>query len=151
MKTLPIGRRTAVEEGVRARTRHFTPTKEQRRCFDPMTWDELGSLDPGLITVGSHSLTHPVLTTLTRAEAAVEIHESRRWLGTKLGRPVEYFCYPDGAYDDSIVEMVKCGYRAAVTSIAGFVRASDDLHRLQRIPAADRLSLMAWRLHRPTA
>ena len=115
-----------------------------------MAWDELRSLDPGLITVGSHTLTHPILATLTPAEAAVEIHESHRWLETKLGRPVQYFCYPDGAYNNSIVEMVQKSYQAAVTTVAGFVHAGDDLYRLRRIPVAEQLSLLAWRLHRPT-
>jgi len=151
MKTLPISRRMVVEEYVRARTPQFEPTEEQRRRFDTMTWDELRSLDPSLITVGSHTLTHPILTTLTPAQAAVEIHESRRCLETKLGRPVEYFCYPDGAYDDSIVQMVQESYRAAVTAVAGFVRAGDDLHRLRRISTAEQLFLLTWRLHRPTA
>lgn len=151
MKTLPTPRRLAVEECVRVRTPHFAPTEEQRRRFDPMTWDELRSLDPRLITVGSHTLTHPILTTLTAAEAAGEIHESRRWLETKLGRSVEYFCYPDGSHNEAIVQIVQESYRAAVTTVAGFVRAGDDLHRLRRIPTTKQLSLLAWRLHRPTA
>ncbi len=151
LKTIPSRRRKTVEEDVRARTPRFAPTEDQRRRFDPMTWDELGSLDPGLVTVGSHTLTHPMLATLPPAEAAVEIHESRRWLETHLGRPIEYFCYPDGAHNPSVVTMVQESYRAAVTTVPGFIRAGDDLYRLQRIPATREPSLLAWRLHRPSA
>lgn len=151
MKTLSLPRRLAVEERIRAATPHFVPTAQQRERFDPMTWDELRRLDPDLITVGSHTLTHPILTTLGAAQAAVEIHESRRWLEAELGRAVELFCYPDGAHDDTIAALAHETYQAAVTASAGLVRAGLDRHRLPRIPADAQPWVTTWRLHRPTA
>jgi peptidoglycan/xylan/chitin deacetylase (PgdA/CDA1 family) len=151
MKALPVHRREVVEDCVRARTRHFAPTEAQRRRFDPITWDELRRLDPRLVTVGSHTLTHPMLDTVTAAAAELEIRESRRWLERELDREVAHFCYPDGAHDESIVRLVREHYRSAVTTVPGFVRAGDNLHRLQRIPAAEQPFLLAWRLHQPQA
>lgn len=151
MKTLPVRRRMVMEESLRRRTARFTPTAAQRLQFDPMTWEDLRRLDPRLISIGSHTLTHPVLPTLTAAEATTEIRGSRRWLETRLDRAVEHFCYPDGAEDDGVVRLVRQHYQAAVTTAAGFVHHGDDRHRLRRIPTAEQLFLTSWRLHRPTA
>jgi peptidoglycan/xylan/chitin deacetylase (PgdA/CDA1 family) len=116
-----------------------------------MNWDELRSIDPGLVTIGSHTVNHPILTTLQPDELSFEILTSRRLLEEKLGRPVEYFCYPNGSYNKTVLEEVRRTYRAAVSTEVGFVKQSSDLQCLPRIGIAQNLSLLAWRLHRPTA
>jgi asparagine synthase (glutamine-hydrolysing) len=151
LKRLPDQRRADALDGIRALTPRFVPTAEQRRRFDPMTWDELRALDPGLITVGSHAVTHPILPSLAPEQAHYEIVESRRWLETQLERPIEYFCYPDGAHDDLVVQTVRATYRGAVIVAGGFVKAGDDPHRLRRIWTSPGLPDQVWRLHRPTA
>jgi peptidoglycan/xylan/chitin deacetylase (PgdA/CDA1 family) len=118
-----------------------------------MDWDELKSLDPGLIMIGSHTLTHPILVTLSQAEIVSELRESRRYLEQKLDRAIDFFCYPNGAYDARVYEAVKNNYRAAVTTETGVLNGKEqlDLHRLPRIPSAENPALTAWRLHRPEA
>lgn len=151
MKDRHLDRRCAVEAALRARTPHFAASPEERVAFDTMSWDELRGLDPGLITVGSHTLTHPILTRLDPQDVWAEVVESKRVLEDRLGRPVEYFCYPDGAYDSGVVDCVRAHYRAAVTTDEHFVAPSHDLHLLGRIPAASATPLLAWRMHRPGA
>lgn len=152
MKRLPKPKRLRVEEKIRSETSDFQPTEKQRIRLDPMSWEELLSLDPGLITIGSHTLTHPILPTLDPEDALFEIRESRRILQERLGRSVEYFCYPDGAYNEPVVASVRKHYRAAViTNPAGFVRRGDDPYLLQRVPALPELAHFTWLLHRPTS
>lgn len=50
-----------------------------------------------LISIGAHSLTHPVLANEDAAEAERQIAGSVRQLAALLGRPVRYFAYPNGA------------------------------------------------------
>jgi len=66
--------------------------------------------------IGSHTVTHPVLTRLPDAQAESEIVESRRLLADLLGSSVDTFCYPRGAFTSTHVRMVeRAGYRYART------------------------------------
>ncbi len=153
MKTLDLSKRQQAEEAVRLTSPNFNRTGTQRETYDIMNWEDLCSLDPGLINIGSHTLTHPILNLLTADEIEFELHESRRLLEQRLNRAVEYFCYPNGAYDARVYQAVKKIYRAAVTTENGVVGRGDsnDPHRLPRIPSAESAALTAWRLHRPEA
>ncbi|WP_448380003.1 polysaccharide deacetylase family protein [Gloeomargarita sp.] len=83
-----------------------------------MTWAQLREMaqDP-LVTITSHSVTHPLdLRPLSDAELARELTESKRILEQALGRPVHYFTYPVGHYDDRVKAAVRqAGYLAALT------------------------------------
>jgi peptidoglycan/xylan/chitin deacetylase (PgdA/CDA1 family) len=151
LKQLGLKERNAVEEQLRRLTAGFSPTPSLRQCYDLMNWDELGRLDPAFITIGSHSLTHPVLSTLTRTELVVEVVESRRMLENILQRRVEFFCYPNGSHNPEVVRLATETYRAAFATDPGFVRAGCPLHQLPRIGIAPGLAYLAWRLHRPGA
>lgn len=153
MKTLKFQRRQSVEVTIKQATASFRPTAAQREAFDIMSWEDLQSLDHDLITVGSHTLSHPILTTLSGEEIELEISESRRCLEQRLQRKVDFFCYPNGAYDKRAYQLVQKTYRAAVTTESGVIDGSQglDLHRLPRIPSAESAALTAWRLHRPEA
>lgn len=153
MKTLRLQQRRLAEATIYQATASFQPTAAQREAFDIMSWDDLRSLDRNLITVGSHTLSHPILTTLSTEEIESEILESRRCLEEKLERKVDFFCYPNGSYDKRAHQLVQKTYRAAVTTESGVIDGSQglDVHRLPRIASAESAALTAWRLHRPEA
>jgi peptidoglycan/xylan/chitin deacetylase (PgdA/CDA1 family) len=153
MKTLPLQQRRQAEQTIKLATVQFKPTSAQHAAFDIMNWDDLLSLDPQLITIGSHTMSHPILTTLSAQEIETELTESRQRLEQRLQRAIEFFCYPNGSYDSQAYEVAKKTYRAAVTTENGVVgrRQGIDLHRLPRIPSAENAALTAWRLHRPEA
>lgn len=153
MKTLGPNDRQAAEAKIRQATLGFQPSAEDREACDMMDWNTLGSLDPDLITIGSHTLTHPILTTLDDASIDLEMTESRRQLEQKLNRAANYFCYPNGSHHAQSSRAAKRTYDAAVTVENGVVTGKDsaDLHCLPRIPATRNSALMAWRLHRPGA
>ncbi len=153
MKTLQLQQRRTAEAIIRQATAGFQPTEAQREAFDIMNWNDLRSLDRDLITVGSHTLSHPILTKLSRQEIESEILESRRCLEQRLDRKVDLFCYPNGAYDRRAYQLVQKTYRAAVTTETGVINGTEglDIHRLPRIASAENAALTAWRLHRPEA
>ncbi len=67
-----------------------------------------------LITMGSHTVTHPFLTRCDDVALAHELLESRRYLEAVTGQPVDLFAYPTGDYDWRVAEAVRrAGYRAA--------------------------------------
>lgn len=151
MKALPNKQRLEIQQRIRERTKTFVPTPVQHHKFDLMDWEELRSLDPRLITIGSHSMTHPILSHIGDEDVQREVVESRRMLEERLQRPVEYFCYPNGNYDDKIVAAVRKTYKAAIAVATKTVHAGEDPYRLPRISADGEPQMLAWRMHRPTA
>jgi peptidoglycan/xylan/chitin deacetylase (PgdA/CDA1 family) len=105
--------------------------------FDPrsLTWGQLHVLEQNGVTVGSHSVTHPDLTTLSDAQALVELRNSRRRLERHLNEPVQWFAYPAGAYDARIVDLARrAGYVLAVTTQPGALQSAQtplELHRYE--------------------
>jgi len=150
-KRLPLERRHAFEQEVRARTQEFEPTDAQLDRNAPMNWSQVRRLDPALVTIGSHTSTHPLLTTLTRDALDAEIAQSRIALEQHLGRSVDLFCYPNGANDTATRDTVRSVYRAALATRQDVVTGDADLFALPRVPAGHRNSYFVRRLHRPAA
>jgi peptidoglycan/xylan/chitin deacetylase (PgdA/CDA1 family) len=105
-----------------------------------LTWDDVRRLaqDP-LITIGSHTMTHPHLPTLTDAEAHREIAESRNIIQSQLNAPVDFFCYPSGNFGLREMQLVKAaGYAAAVSVAPGRNRDFATPFSLRRTEITDR-------------
>jgi peptidoglycan/xylan/chitin deacetylase (PgdA/CDA1 family) len=67
-----------------------------------------------LVEIGSHSVSHPLLTRCAAGELEFELQASRKLLQQLSGQPVDLFAYPTGDYDRRVVEAVRAaGYRAA--------------------------------------
>jgi peptidoglycan/xylan/chitin deacetylase (PgdA/CDA1 family) len=92
--------------------------------FAPMDWAEARRLEGRGVTFGPHTVTHPVLTRTTHAQAATEISESWRVLRERLSGPVNIFCYPNGSFGDRELGLVAAsGLGGGVTSAAGYASA----------------------------
>ena len=149
MKTLGTSSREEVENRLRQETTEFTPSAEQRNACDMMSWDNLKNLDADLITIGSHTTNHVIARGLSDEDMKLEITRSREILEDELGRPIKHFCYPNGDFDPATVSKVRNTYKSAVTTKEGMVRNGDDNFLLNRIPSANSLSYLAWRMFRP--
>jgi peptidoglycan/xylan/chitin deacetylase (PgdA/CDA1 family) len=119
----------------------FAPSAVQREQFDLAGWDELKALDPRVVSIGSHSATHPILTSLSADEIDAEVALSRASLEAELGRPVSDFCYPNGNFDARALETARRHYERAVAVDGGSLRADADVHRLPRLAAHPEYSL----------
>jgi peptidoglycan/xylan/chitin deacetylase (PgdA/CDA1 family) len=103
-----------------------------------LTWRQLRALQANGVTVGSHTVTHPDLTTLDDARALAELADSRQALERRLGRPVQWFAYPAGAEDARIVSLThRAGYVLAVTTQPGSVQSAADPLELHRYEILD--------------
>lgn len=150
-KTLDPDARTAFEQRVAQHTRKFRPNARQREQHAPLTWEQIREMDPALVTIGSHTSTHPILTALPTEALESEISGSRTALEQALGRRIDLFSYPNGANDAIVVATVRQHYRAAVTTRKHVVAQGDNRHLLPRIPAGDDRATFTRRLHKPTA
>lgn len=90
----------------------------QRTCI---TLDELKRLgDVDLITLGAHTVTHPILENCSFERQEKELKESKEQLGKWLRRPIEYFAYPNGDYNkNTLVLLKKLNYKMAFTTKPG--------------------------------
>lgn len=118
----------------------ITKKPELKQHFRLLSWNEIYEMkESGLITFGSHSMTHPHLGRLPDDEIVYELCESRRILEERLEPPVIFFSYPGGSYAYGDVNkntrkhLEECGYKLACTSRTGRNRVSDDLLSLKRI------------------
>ena len=96
--------------------------------------DELSDLTAdGLIELGAHSHTHPLLSSLSRPAQQEEIAGCKRFLERAAGREVHAFAYPHGDYAKGTVGLVReAGYRCACTSIPDVCRVGTDPFTLPR-------------------
>ena len=135
MKTLPSRLRHEVEARLRQVTPGFSPSRSQRAEFDLATWDELRALDPRIVSIGSHTLTHPILPLSTPQEVEAEVAESRARIEAELQRRVDAFAYPNGDYDETVRDCVRRHYRIAVAVEEQPVTLPCDPYLLPRVAA----------------
>jgi peptidoglycan/xylan/chitin deacetylase (PgdA/CDA1 family) len=83
--------------------------------------------------IDAHTLTHPDLTTLDAARLHEEVTGSRKSIRTQFHVPVDFFCYPSGRFDATVVAAVKAaGFLGATTTVYGLARPQD-LYTLDRV------------------
>ena len=89
--------------------------------------DEADRLPSETFEIGSHTRTHPDLTTLSTEEARREIRESKAELERGLGVPVTGFAYPFGACNPTVRRLVEeAEYAAARGTWLGRNRPATD-------------------------
>ena len=116
-----------------------------------LTLTEMHEMQQRGVTFGSHSATHPLLTSLSDSELLREVRGSKAKLEDALGTSVEWFAYPFGDVDRRVRSAVlEAGYKAAVTTNAGFNRWQDPL-ALNRLEIDDRDWLVDFALKVATA
>ncbi len=99
--------------------------------------------------IGSHSLSHPFLTQMSLKKAREEIFASKAQLEDMFGLAIEHFCYPYGAWNQAVRDLVaEAGYRTACTTDFGVNPPGTDRFALKRITARYRSrnwqSLLGW-------
>jgi peptidoglycan/xylan/chitin deacetylase (PgdA/CDA1 family) len=95
----------------------------------------------GLVEVGSHTASHPVLSCLALNEQREEIQQSKRRLEDILGYPVTSFAYPYGGPSHYTPETVaatrEAGFKVACSNFEGMVRRNSDMYQLPRFLVRD--------------
>jgi peptidoglycan/xylan/chitin deacetylase (PgdA/CDA1 family) len=136
--------------------RGFASAPDDRLMLD---WDEARALHAsGLVTLGAHTVNHPILAHLDEAGMEREIAGSKKALEDALAAPVEHFAYPNGKPGDytpaTMAILKRLGFKTAVTTSQGVNRPSTDrLQWLRRQPWESDADAFAFRfaLERLTA
>jgi len=84
--------------------------------------------------VDSHTLTHRNLTGLDPSQLQREVAGSRHAIHALFGIPVNFFCYPGGAYNSAVIAAAEAaGYSGATTTNPGNATPFDGPYTLPRI------------------
>ena len=138
----------ALRAGPEDRLRAGTALLAQQAGIDPgvlcrnlcLSFDEIEVLagEPG-VTIGAHTMTHPILAKHDDAVARREIVEGRRMLEERLAMPVRHLAFPLGdrgsASSREFKLAAEAGFATAVTTRPGhlFPAHRDRLHALPRV------------------
>lgn len=99
-----------------------------------LTWDELRDMQARGIEIGSHTANHLPLTQMDPEQREKEVRDSKLLLEWNGISTVYSFSYPNGAYDDSMPEMLRRqNYLTAVTGDAGINTFATNPYELQRV------------------
>ncbi len=104
------------------------------KYLSPSEIDEMKSDN---ISFGSHTVSHRILTGLSKEEIIREIRDSKDILESQLGQRINSFAYPVGTmadFDDAIMEIVKAHkYTCACSNVYGINSENSDTFALKRI------------------
>jgi peptidoglycan/xylan/chitin deacetylase (PgdA/CDA1 family) len=92
----------------------------------------------GLLAAGweldTQGISHADLITLDAAELHYQVATAREILRTRYGVAVNWFCYPSGHYDATVIAEVKAaGFVGSTTVIPGWAAPGEDPYRLPRL------------------
>lgn len=101
----------------------------------------------GLVEIGAHTVHHVWLKGLSLKKVRAEVFQSKVTLEKLIGKPVNSFAYPFGAFDEQAVQVVKeAGYESAVSTIPGIEQQKEQKLFLYRLRPGGRVgkSLLDW-------
>jgi len=92
----------------------------------------------GLVAAGweldTQGYSHADLITLDSSQLAFQVAAARRTIQQRYGVPVNWFCYPSGHYDPTVVAEVRAaGYTGSTTVVPGWATPSSEPYRLPRL------------------
>ena len=121
---------------------HSGQTATVRPSHRVVTRDEIDKLArTDLFEIGSHTITHPKLSTQSIETQQTEVLGSKKWLEELLGKPIVSFSYPYGGphhYTRVTVETVRnSGFKCACTTGARPVERTDAPLELPRFNVID--------------
>ncbi len=112
----------------------FAPTNYIGSSPGTLRWEEVWEMSANGMEFGSHSMSHPFLTSLSADRAWSEIYNSKHILETRLRQPVAAFAYPYGSYNNLVSNMVEqAGYGFGIGAWGGIYQNSAALYRLNRL------------------
>ena len=115
-------------------------SRNQNQTQDRMvlTWDQIRHLNSCGIEIGSHTVNHQFLPTVSDREATDELTNSQKRLEARLKSRISCFSYPGGKYNENTVKLVEdAGYTCAFTTDQGINTLNCNHYKLKRINISD--------------
>lgn len=104
-------------------------------------------VNDGLVEIGAHTIHHVWLKDMPKAQAEIEIAQSKKMLEDTFNIRVVSFAYPYGAFDKQALDLTKqAGFWTAVSTIPGIDANQNDQFFLYRLRPGGRTGtdLLNW-------
>ncbi|KLU66469.1 poly-beta-1,6-N-acetyl-D-glucosamine N-deacetylase precursor [Desulfosporosinus acididurans] len=99
-----------------------------------LTWPQLKELAVNGWDIADHTRDHTYLTKLSPLKILSELESSKKALEKGLGHSVDYFAYPFGDFNNTVVRAVKkAGYLMAFTTLRGWADSNTDAYHVHRV------------------
>ncbi len=104
--------------------------------FGSFTWDQAREMASAGIEIGSHTVSHPILTNVDAERLTSELEDSKIIIQREIGTNTVHFCYPNGDYAERERNAVEqAGYASAVSTEIRLCSDSADRFQIPRIDA----------------
>lgn len=137
LKGMPAAERKAVLEGFLFDNGIDLPAVPSAP-YRLMSWGQLREAsDSGLVEVGAHSCTHPIMSHLSTDESIYEIAGAKEIIEDRLNTSITSYCYPNGQPGDYTEKQMQAlgsaGYSCCTASHEGLVEADSNVYALPRM------------------
>lgn len=117
-------------------------TEDYRDLHRTLTWGQVLEMNKNGIDFGAHTVSHPLLQTLTLAECEQELLQPKKEIEEKIQKPVVSFAYPFGdlGKDQQTAikkKLVEYGFQCAFSVERGYVCRGSDPFELKRVGMGD--------------
>jgi peptidoglycan/xylan/chitin deacetylase (PgdA/CDA1 family) len=146
--------RAEVGQALLRRLKHLEPAKRQEytdyiaQGIDGlpndlmMTSAQVRQLAKAGMEIGGHTVTHPILASLSESEARAEIANGKAQLEEIIKSKIRFFAYPNGKpeidfHSEHTGIVADCGFEAALSTQKGVVGARSDIWQLPRFTPWD--------------
>ena len=111
-----------------------------------MTPEQVKQLCDAGVTIGAHTVNHPILKVLPADQQLAEMQQSKQTLQSWTGKAVLHFAYPNGVegvdFDEQTVDIAKqCGFNTAVVTNWGVSDKHTPALKLKRFTPWDKTPL----------
>ena len=106
-----------------------------------LTKSEIQTLARDGNTIACHTYDHPLLTKLNDKDWKKEIEEPKRLLEKITGKPVEFFAYPYGAWNEHTIEELKKEGIKAAFQLSEPEDVRNPLYTIRRVMVSDAWSM----------
>jgi peptidoglycan/xylan/chitin deacetylase (PgdA/CDA1 family) len=130
---------------------HYSMDGPHRERFFRLTADGLKTLLAAHMTIGAHSLSHPVLPQMADAFAWAEVEQSARLIEAAIGTSIWAFAYPFGdqiSVTDREIKMAeKAGYECAFVNFDGGFGSKIERFSIPRVHVTADMGLGEFAAH----
>jgi peptidoglycan/xylan/chitin deacetylase (PgdA/CDA1 family) len=99
-----------------------------------LTDAEIRALVAGGWELDTQGISHADLITLDPSALYDQVAVARKTIQRRFHVPVNWFCYPSGHYDATVIAAVRsAGYVGSTTVVPGWAHPTDDLYELHRL------------------
>jgi len=99
-----------------------------------LSWEQVKEMNAAGMDMECHTYTHPDLRGKDADYIIWQVVGSKEAIEQRTRRPVRFFAYPSGRYDDLVVQILRSAhFWGAVTTMYGDTHSSEETFALRRV------------------